>query len=145
MGFTHKLCVWVNLSGVVGESLTSVSWVGMINKPLMSDSESVQPVAIVDGTTAYPAPAPHRAKAPGRRSSGTLGLYRIEDRIEEAPQARPQVPYIRFRLCRGFIDDLNHVLPIRVRIQLESEIVKGGRFGQVEGGQMRFRWEFTEA
>lgn len=113
----------------------------MINNPSKSDSESARPVAPVDGNREFPSAAPLPAKSPGRRSSGTLGLFHIED----APQARPQVPYIRFRLCRGFIDDLNRVLPIRVRIQLEGEIVKGGRRGQVEGGAMRFRWEFTES
>ena len=58
---------------------------------------------------------------------------------------RLQLPYVRFRLCRGFIDDLNRVLPIRVRIQMEGEIVKGRRRGQVEAGAMRFRWEFAES
>jgi hypothetical protein len=62
-----------------------------------------------------------------------------------SPQFGPQAPYVRFRLCRGFIDDLNRVLPIRLRIQLEGEITKGRRRGQVEGGALRFRWEFTEA
>jgi hypothetical protein len=59
--------------------------------------------------------------------------------------ARPQPPYIRFRLCRGFIDDLNRVLPIRVRIQLEGELAKGRKRGTFEGPVLRFRWDFLEA
>ena len=112
----------------------------MINNPQMSDSDSAPPAAPSSENNAFPTSESLPVKAQGRRFSGTLGLFRIED----APQARPQVPYIRFRLCRGFIDDLNRVLPIRVRIQLEGEIVKGGRRGQVAGGTMRFRWEFME-
>ncbi len=82
-----------------------------------------------------------------------LCLYRTEGRpegrteegTEQAVNPRPLAPYVRFRLCRGFIDDLNRVLPIRVRIQLEGELAKGSTRGQVEGGSLRFQWEFTEA
>ncbi len=117
----------------------------MTHNSHLPDSASALPVAALDGQRAAPSPAAH---SPGRRFSGTLSLYHM-DRMEEAgpssPQARPQAPYVRFRLCRGYIDDLNRVLSIRVRIQLEGEIGKGGRRGQVEGGAMRFRWEFAEA
>lgn len=86
-------------------------------------------------------PSPSSSKSQPRKSSGTLCLYRPE----EAGNPRPLTPYVRFRLCRGFIDDLNRVLPIRVRIQLEGELSKGRMRGEVEGGSLRFRWEFTEA
>lgn len=120
----------------------------MTQNPRLPDSESALPAASVDALDGPPASPSPAANSQGKRFSGTLNLYhmaRMEDVGPSGPQARPQAPYVRFRLCRGYIDDLNRVLPIRVRIQLEGEIGKGGRRGQVEGGVMRFRWEFTEA
>lgn len=120
----------------------------MNNSPLLPDSESALPVAAVDRQPASP---PRAGNPSSGRFTGTLSLFQMDhmDRGEEAGpsslQARPQASYVRFRLCRGYIDDLNRVLPIRVRIQLEGEIGKGGRRGRVEGGAMRFRWEFAEA
>jgi hypothetical protein len=61
-----------------------------------------------------------------------------------AAPARPAPPYARFRFCRGFIDDLNRILPIRLRIRLEGEVSKGRTRGQVDGPGLRFRWEFLE-
>lgn len=51
-------------------------------------------------------------------------------------------PYGRFRVTRGFIDDLNRVLPIRLRIQLEGDIAKGGMTGGFQAGSVHYRWEF---
>lgn len=51
-------------------------------------------------------------------------------------------PYGRFRVTRGFIDDLNRVLPIRLRIQLEGDIAKGGLTGGFQAGTVAYRWEF---
>jgi hypothetical protein len=96
---------------------------------------------------------------PGTRRSGTLCLFLLEEQgtpegpVSGAPadaaapeaRSRPQPPYARFRLCRGFIDDLNRLLPIRLRIQLEGEISNGRQRGRVEGPSLRFRWEFAEA
>ncbi len=108
------------------------------------------------------------------RKSGTLCLYLLEEpgegtetaRETASPKPPPAVlktpesaethatvtplaprlepPYARFRLCRGFIDDLNRILPIRLRIQLESELANGRKRGKVEG-LLRFRWEFLES
>ena len=96
------------------------------------------------------------------RKSGTLNLFLMDDpgaslpaapipaMIDAGPavpprSARQEPPYARFRLCRGFIDDLNRILPIRLRIQLEGELAEGRARGQVDGPSLRFRWEFTES
>ena len=73
------------------------------------------------------------------RKSGTLSLFSLESQ----PDAPPST-YARFRVCRGFIDDLNRILPIRLRIQLEAEVEKGHAAGQVGGSTLRFRWEYLE-
>jgi hypothetical protein len=72
------------------------------------------------------------------RKSGSLALF-----AAESPEGA--APYARFRLCRGYIDDLNRVLPIRLRIQLESEITQGLSRGVLEAPGLRFRWVFREA
>lgn len=59
-----------------------------------------------------------------------------------SPEGEPQ-PYARFRVCRGFIDDLNRMLPIRVRIQLEADICAGLCAGEIRGPQGFYRWDFT--
>ena len=84
-------------------------------------------------------PLPPRP-APSRKS-GTLNLFPApETGIAAAPA---DVPYARFRLCRGFIDDLNRILPIRARIRLEGELAQGLMRGELEA-PIRFRWEFVE-
>lgn len=78
------------------------------------------------------------------RRSGTLKLYLTApgDPAEGDPAAPP---YARFRLTRGFLDDLARVLPIRMRIRLEREIANGRDRGRMEpaGSGTGFRWEFT--
>lgn len=74
------------------------------------------------------------------RKSGTLDLYLAP---ESGPE--PSDSYNRFKVCRGFIDDLNRVLPIRLRIQLEGEISRGALTGRFQAGQVRYRWEFQSA
>ena len=76
------------------------------------------------------------------RRSGSLTVYREDP--PEAP-AGPREPYARFRVCRGFLDDLNHILPIRMRIRIESEIAQGSAAGHAEGpgAGPGFRWEFV--
>jgi hypothetical protein len=64
--------------------------------------------------------------------------------VVPARPAGQESAYARFRLCRGFIDDLNRILPIRLRIQLEGELAEGRTRGKVEGASLRFRWEFAE-
>lgn len=71
------------------------------------------------------------------RKSGNLSLFLAPDAAGPAGEA-----YGRFRVCRGFIDDLNRVLPIRLRIQLEGEISKGGLTGSFRAGDVRYQWEF---
>ena len=73
------------------------------------------------------------------RKSGTLNLFLAP---EVAASAASGESYGRFRVCRGFIDDLNRVLPIRLRIQLEGDISKGGLTGSFRAGEVRYRWEF---
>ena len=84
------------------------------------------------------------------RKSGTLSLFLLEDELHTVSDA--QVPaavvgplFARFRLSRGFLDDENHILPIRLRIQLEGELAHGRKHGQVEGPLLRFHWEFLES
>lgn len=72
----------------------------------------------------------------GLRKSGILSLFLA------ATTSGPADPYGRFRVTRGFIDDLNRVLPIRLRIQLEGEIARGGLTGVFQAGQVKYRWEF---
>lgn len=74
------------------------------------------------------------------RKSGTLNLFLLKD-----PEAVSEPPYARFRLCRGFIDDLNRILPIRLRIQLEGELAEGKSKGRMETPSLRFHWEFSES
>jgi hypothetical protein len=121
-----------------------------------------------DGIAMPQNPVPLRKTAPSRkptegRKSGTLSLFLPEEAALQDSRAEPAavppeadslagsaapgpgrqvLPYARFRFCRGFIDDLNLILPIRVRIRLETEIAKGRIRGQVEGPALRFRWEF---
>lgn len=71
------------------------------------------------------------------RKSGTLSLFHASENAAVTPD-----PYGRFRVCRGFIDDLNRVLPIRLRIQLEGDISKGALTGGFQAGTVRYRWEF---
>lgn len=71
------------------------------------------------------------------RKTGNLTLF-----LAAESMAATGDPYGRFRVCRGFIDDLNRVLPIRLRIQLEGDISKGGLTGGFQAGQVRYRWEF---
>jgi hypothetical protein len=73
----------------------------------------------------------------GVRKSGILNLFLAPEGTGQAGD-----PYGRFRVCRGFIDDLNRVLPIRLRIQLEGDISKGGLTGSFRAGEIGYRWEF---
>lgn len=68
------------------------------------------------------------------RKTGNLTLF--------GPSSDPSQPHGRFKVTRGFIDDLNRVLPIRLRIQLEGEIGKGGLTGRFQTGQVGYSWEF---
>ncbi len=82
------------------------------------------------------------------RRSGTLNLYLTEpgDPHSEGEKTLTDTPpYARFRMTRGFLDDLNRMLPIRLRIQLETEINKGRNRGRIEGKGPAFHWEFTQA
>ena len=84
--------------------------------------------------------------APARRS-GTLKLFLAGPGAAESAgdaKVQPSPAYAHFRLCRGFLDDLNRMLPIRLRIQLETEIGKGRDRGRMEAAGPGFRWEFTE-
>ena len=74
---------------------------------------------------------------PALRKSGTLSLFLAPEAAGHAGDS-----YGRFRVCRGFIDDLNRVLPIRLRIQREGDISKGGLTGSFRAGEVRYRWEF---
>ena len=74
----------------------------------------------------------------GLRKSGILTLFSLAS----DPAPGPSEPYGRFRVTRGFIDDLNRVLPIRLRIQLEGEIARGGLTGAFQAGPVKSRWEF---
>lgn len=76
-------------------------------------------------------------RKPAVRKSGNLTLF-----LAPETQSGTADTYGRFKVCRGFIDDLNRVLPIRLRIQLEGEISKGGLTGGFQAGQVRYRWEF---
>ncbi|MDB5103225.1 MAG: hypothetical protein JWP91_914 [Fibrobacteres bacterium] len=81
--------------------------------------------------------------APSQRKSGTLRLFPPGEPVQEALPADPAA-YALFRMCRGFIDDLNRMLPIRTRIHLEGEIAHGRSQGKVDGPKASFRWEFME-
>ncbi len=74
------------------------------------------------------------------RKTGTLSLFLAPDNNSVVSN-----PYNRFKVCRGFIDDLNRVLPIRLRIQLEGEISRGGLTGSFKAGQVHYRWEFQQS
>ena len=76
-------------------------------------------------------------RKPEIRKSGTLSLFLAP----EATGLSGEI-YGRFGVCRGFIDDLNRVLPIRLRIQLEGDIAKGGLTGSFRAGDVRYQWEF---
>jgi hypothetical protein len=71
------------------------------------------------------------------RKTGTLSLFLAPEAAGPSGDS-----YGRFRVCRGFIDDLNRVLPIRLRIQLEGDISKGGLTGTFRAGEVKYRWEF---
>ncbi|MDB5047607.1 MAG: hypothetical protein JWO30_678 [Fibrobacteres bacterium] len=92
--------------------------------------------------------APNPASFPkteSTRKSGILSLFLLEEPIPVQGEPVSMTPaYARFRLCRGFIDDLTRILPIRLRIQLEGDLANGATSGQVDGPPMRFRWEFRE-
>jgi hypothetical protein len=68
--------------------------------------------------------------------NGILSLFGL-DNPKSAAGA-----YARFKVCRGYIDDLNRILSIRLRIQLETEIGAGKLTGEADGPRMRFSWEF---
>ncbi len=53
-------------------------------------------------------------------------------------------PFTRFKVTRGFIDDLNRLLPLRMRIHIEVEIGRGKQSGEAENSQTHIRWEFQE-
>lgn len=72
-----------------------------------------------------------------QRKTGTLSLL-----VPPTHSTGPAQPYGRFKVTRGFIDDLNRVLPIRLRIQLEGEIDRGGLTGSFQAGAVKYRWEF---
>lgn len=93
---------------------------------------------ISDGNPVTGRDSVHKKSQP--RKSGTLGLFLTDNPVA----ADLTTAYARFRVCRGFIDDLNSILPIRLRIRLESELLKGGMRGQVDGPVHKFRWEFME-
>lgn len=84
-----------------------------------------------------------RAAEAAVRRSGTLKLHLVP---ADAPQSEAPTgpPYARFRMTRGFLDDLNRILPIRMRIQLESEIAKGRDRGRMDVPGTAFLWEFAE-
>ena len=87
-------------------------------------------------------PAARPAEAAVRRS-GTLKLYLVPaDALRTDSPSGPA--YAHFRLTRGFLDDLNRMLPIRMRIQLESEISKGRDRGRMDAPGTAFLWEFAE-
>ena len=71
-----------------------------------------------------------------QKKSGQLSLF------APAPAGHPSQPYARFKVCRGFIDDLNRLLPIRVRIELEGRVAAGEAAGEIHAPQGVFRWEF---
>lgn len=106
-------------------------------------SESLLPPKNRSSPDAVAKPGGQGAAAP--RRSGTLKLYLTApgEPVFPPPVAAPA--YAHFRLCRGFLDDLNRILPIRMRIQLEAEIAKGRDRGRIEGAGAAtgFRWEFT--
>ncbi|GEM_PF-6151626 len=83
---------------------------------------------------------PKKTKTALFRKTGTVSLY-----ISGGPDGSLNLPYTRFKICRGFIDDLNRLLPIRLRIHLEIAIGRGKIGGEAESPQQTFRWEFLEA
>jgi hypothetical protein len=76
------------------------------------------------------------------RRTGTLSLFLVDP---SGPPDRREA-YARLRLCRGFLDDLNRLLPIRMRIRIETEIAQGRTGGRMEapGPGPAFAWEFSE-
>lgn len=91
---------------------------------------------------AFPLPP---SRGPAGRRTGTLSLFQAKATADGVnAQAEPTgAPYARLRLCRGFLDDLNRILPIRARIRLEGELAQGLVRGEMEA-PIRFRWEFEE-
>ena len=86
------------------------------------------------------------SRGPAERRSGTLHLFQSDVATEAegtAPSGLHGAPFARLRLCRGFLDDLNRILPIRARIRLEGELAQGLVRGEMDA-PIRFRWEFTE-
>jgi hypothetical protein len=75
------------------------------------------------------------------RRTGSVSLFLIE-----AAASGEGNLYARLRLCRGFLDDLNRILPIRMRIRIESEIAEGRTAGRMDsaGAGHAFRWEFLQ-
>ena len=71
-----------------------------------------------------------------QKQSGTLSLF------SRASDGGEELNFARFGVCRGFVDDLNHLISIRLRIDLETEIANGRRQGDIRSGQLLFRWEF---
>lgn len=76
-------------------------------------------------------------KTDAGRKSGSLNLF-----VPSLDGTPAQQPYARFKVCRGFIDDLNRLLPIRVRIELEGRIASGSEAGEIHSPQGLYRWEF---
>jgi hypothetical protein len=79
-------------------------------------------------------------KTEAQRKSGSLNLFAPSFDGMPDPQ-----PYVRFKVCRGFIDDLNRMLPIRVRIEMETRIASGSSGGEIRSPQGLYRWEFRPA
>ncbi len=73
------------------------------------------------------------------RKSGPLSLFLLD---AAAPDGGGL--YARLHLRRGFLDDLNRILLIRIRIRIETEIAQGSISGRIEaaGAGPAFRWEF---
>jgi hypothetical protein len=73
------------------------------------------------------------------RKTGSLSLFLLDTEASEEGNL-----YARLRLCRGFLDDLNRILPIRMRIRIESDIADGRSAGRMDaaGDGRALRWEF---
>lgn len=54
----------------------------------------------------------------------------------------PVQVYAHFKVSRGYIDDLNRILPIRQRINLEAEISRGTLTGPMQLRGSQFHWAF---
>ena len=73
-----------------------------------------------------------------RKKSGSINLF--------SPGQNPHGgPYAYFKVCRGYIDDINGFLSIRLRIRLETQIAEGVERGELEVANAPFHWEFRPA